>query len=174
MEQIMDMSYRQCKILIYKQDVIYLIDFADCLSRLSLKKSNPTYTKRLTELAIGTEEYGKDMHRFFFKNWMINEDKEVNIIPYTLLYTSYILRFISLKPYAEVISVLLSCFWVYMHVGQKILKLRKTLSDSVSRSLEFDAWIDMYTSDELEKDVTDYQSFVDDFVDSIDCDELII
>ena len=61
-----------------------------------------------------------------------------------------------------------------MHVGQKILKLRKTMNDSVSRSLEFNTWIDMYTSDELEKDVTDYQSFIDDFVNSIDCDELII
>ena len=48
------------------------------------------------------------------------------------------------------------------------------MNDSVSRSLEFNTWIDMYTSDELEKDVTDYQSFIDDFVNSIDCDELII
>ena len=67
LEQIVDMSYRQCTILVYMQDVIYLIDVADCLSRLSKKSSNPTYTKRLKELVIGIEEYGKDMRRFFFK-----------------------------------------------------------------------------------------------------------
>ena len=157
-----------------KQDAIYLNDYAECLSRLSEKCPNQTHAKRLKEMAKGAEKDEKDMHRSFFKKWKINDDEEVKAMPNTLLYTSYILRIVSLKPYAEGLAVLLPCFWVYMHVGKKMLNLRKALGDSVSRSPEFDAWIDMYASDEFEKDVTDYRSIVDDFVDSSDCDEGMI
>jgi thiaminase/transcriptional activator TenA len=152
------------------QDAIYLTDFADCLDRLSKKSTNPAHAKRLKELALGAEEDEKELHRSFFKKWEIDDEGGVRAMPNTLLYTSYMLRVVSLNSYAEGLAVLLPCFWVYMHVGKEMLKLREKLGDSVSRSPQFDAWIDLYASEEFEKDVEDYKAIVDDVISEGDCD----
>lgn len=156
------------------QDAIYLTDFADCLDRLSQKSPNPAHAMRLKELAKGAEEDEKELHRSFFKKWEIDDEVGVKAMPNTLLYTSYMSRVVGLRPYAEGLAVLLPCFWVYMHVGKEMLKLREKLGDSVVRSPQFDAWIDMYASDEFEKDVEDYKAIVDDVISSSDCDEKTI
>lgn len=62
----------------------------------------------------------------------------------------------------ELLYRLLPCFWVYMHVGKVMLKLREELGDSVKRIPQFDAWIDLYASEEFEKEVSDYIAMVDD------------
>ena len=49
-----------------------------------------------------------------------------------------------------------------MHVGKVMLKLREELGDSVKRIAQFDAWIDLYGSEEFEKEVSDYIAMVDD------------
>lgn len=152
------------------QDAIYLTDFADCLDRLSKKSTDPVHAKRLKELALGAEEDEKELHRSFFKKWEIDDEGGVRAMPNTLLYTSYMLRVVSLNSYAEGLAVLLPCFWVYMHVGKEMLKLREKLGDSVSRSPQFDAWIDLYASEEFEKDVEDYKAIVDDVISEGDCD----
>lgn len=156
------------------QDALYLTDFADCLDQLSQKSLNPTHSKRLKELAKGAEEDEKELHRSFLKKWEIDDEGGVKAMPNTLLYTSYMLRVVSQRPYAEGLAVLLPCFWVYMHVGKEMLKLREKLGDSVIRSPQFDAWIDLYASDEFEKDVQDYKSIVDDVIAQDDCDEQMV
>eukprot|EP00593_Proboscia_inermis_P001271 CAMPEP_0171297508 /NCGR_PEP_ID=MMETSP0816-20121228/6242_1 /TAXON_ID=420281 /ORGANISM="Proboscia inermis, Strain CCAP1064/1" /LENGTH=127 /DNA_ID=CAMNT_0011771817 /DNA_START=478 /DNA_END=861 /DNA_ORIENTATION=+ len=83
-------------------------------------------------------------------------------MPNTLLYTSYLLRTVSTRDHAEGMASLLPCFWVYMHVGKCMLKLREELGDQVKRCPQFDEWIDMYGGDEFEKEVTDYIEMVDD------------
>mmetsp|Transcript_31281 Transcript_31281/g.65409 ORF Transcript_31281/g.65409 Transcript_31281/m.65409 type:complete len:113 (-) Transcript_31281:2705-3043(-) len=65
-------------------------------------------------------------------------------------------------------AVLLPCFWVYMHVGKCMLKLREELGDSVKRSPQFDAWIDMYGGEEFEKEVNDYIAMVDEAAKEVD------
>jgi thiaminase/transcriptional activator TenA len=70
-------------------------------------------------------------------------------------------RIVATKCHAEGLAVLLPCFWVYMHVGKCMLKLRDELADTVERPPQFDAWIDMYAGDEFEKEVTDYIGMVD-------------
>ncbi len=166
-----DGSLSQDKFVYYVlQDALYLTDFADCLDQLSKKSTNPAHAKRLRELAKGAEEDEKELHRSFFKKWNINDNDGVRPMPNTLMYTSYMLRVVSQRPYAEGLAVLLPCFWVYMHVGKEMLKLRENLGDTVSRSPQYDAWIDMYASDEFEKDVQDYKSIVDDVMAQDDCD----
>ena len=98
---IVAVSNWQYKILFYKYIIIYHIIFADCLGRLFEKSSNTAHAKRLKELTKGVEENSKGRHCCFFKKWMINVDKEVKIMSYTLLCTSYILYTVSLKPYAD-------------------------------------------------------------------------
>lgn len=82
------------------------------------------------------------------------------------------IRIVSTRPLAEGLAVLLPCFWVYMHVGKCMLKLRDELGDSVERPPEFDAWIDMYAGGEFEKVVTDYIAIVDDVAKGVDSETL--
>jgi len=151
------------------QDAIYLTDFADCLRRLG---NDPAATKaqkdRLHDLAKGAEEDEKELHRSFFTKWGIDGAADAKPMPQTLLYTSYMLRVVTTRPFAEGLAVLLPCFWVYMHVGQCMLKLRDELGDSVKRSPKFDAWIDLYASEQFEKEVTDYIAMVDDVAKDLD------
>ena len=171
------------------QDALFLTDFAQCLEILATKMEEeyinasscskkfgvPPYRvteniKRIRELAVGIEEAEKELHRSFFTQWNINvTNNDIKSAPNTLLYTSYMLRVVSTRPYTEGLAVLLPCFWVYMHVGKCMLQLREEIDNDNNndnakqqkRPAQFDAWIDMYAGDEFEKEVTDYIAIVD-------------
>lgn len=143
------------------QDALYLADFADCLRRLG---DNPGISQadsdRLKAFAKGAEEAEMALHNSFFKEWDISPENAEQM-PNALLYTSYMKRVVATKPHEEGLAVLLPCFWVYMHVGQCMLKLREELGTTVKRTAQFDAWIDMYGGEEFEKEVKDYIAMVD-------------
>lgn len=123
--------------------------------------------KRLYDFATGAEECEKSLHNSFFKEWNI-DDSNVSMMPNTLLYTSYMIRVCTTRCREEGLAVLLPCFWVYMHVGKCMLALREKLGDSVRRSAQFDAWIDMYGGDDFEREVKEYIAIVDDAVKGAD------
>ena len=75
--------------------------------------------------------YSNNIHHFkinLSKRWGI-EATGAKQMPNALLYTSYMLRVINTTCHAEGLAVLLPCFWVYMHVGKCMLKLREELGD---------------------------------------------
>lgn len=147
------------------QDALYLTDFAASLRLMGDKfqSINEQTSHRLYQFAKGAEEVEKSLHNGFFKQWNIN-DNNVSMMPNTLLYTSYMIRVCSTRSEAEGLAVLLPCFWVYMHVGKCMLRLRDTLGDTVQRCPQYDAWIDMYGGDEFEKEVKDYIDIVDEVI----------
>lgn len=110
------------------QDALYLADFADCLERLSSGTDNEEDAKRLEAFATGAEEAEMCLHNSFFTEWNISA-KGVEQMPNCLLYTSYMKRIVATRCHAEGLAVLLPCFWVYMHVGKCMLKLREELGD---------------------------------------------
>lgn len=110
------------------QDALYLGDFADCLRRLADGADNAQDADRLRAFAKGAEEAEMELHNSFFKEWDISAEG-VEQMPNTLLYTSYMKRIVATSCHAEGLAVLLPCFWVYMHVGSEMLKLRKELGD---------------------------------------------
>jgi thiaminase/transcriptional activator TenA len=115
------------------QDAMYLKDFADSLRRLakSVLHSSKEDSQRLDEFANGAEEAEMSLHKSFFQQWNISpEDGEgAPQMPHTLLYTSYMKRIVATKSHAQGLATLLPCFWVYMHVGKCMLKLREELGD---------------------------------------------
>jgi thiaminase (transcriptional activator TenA) len=112
------------------QDALYLADFAAALRLLSRNPGISSHDSvRLEQFAKGAEEAEMALHNSFFKEWAISSDG-VDQMPNCLLYTSYMLRVVATRPHAEGLAVLLPCFWVYMHVGQAMLKLRQELGDS--------------------------------------------
>jgi thiaminase/transcriptional activator TenA len=144
------------------QDALYLTDFAAALRIMGdkFKSIDEATSRRLHEFATGAEECEKSLHNSFFKQWDINDDN-AEMMPNTLLYTSYMIRVCSTRCEAEGLAVLLPCFWVYMHVGKCMLALREELGETVERCPQFDAWIDMYGGEEFEKEVKDYIEIVD-------------
>lgn len=152
------------------QDALYLADFADCLRRLSKGATGDDAT-RLEAFAKGAEEAEMDLHNSFFQQWDISADG-VEQMPNSLLYTSYMKRIVATRCHAEGLAVLLPCFWVYMHVGKNMLRLRESLGGKVSRPAQFDAWIDMYGGEEFEKEVRDYIAMVDVTIQAVDSDTL--
>lgn len=112
------------------QDALYLADFGDCLRRLGKNQGvSPKDSERLEAFAVGAEEAELALHDSFFKEWDISAEGAEQM-PNTLLYTSYMQRTVATKPHAEGLAVLLPCFWVYMHVGKCMLKLREDLGDT--------------------------------------------
>ena len=110
------------------QDALYLGDFADCLRRLARNPGiSAEDSKRLESFATGAQEAELSLHNSFFQEWGISADAEQ--MPHTLLYTSFMKRIVATRPHAEGLAALLPCFWVYMHVGQCMLKLRQDLGD---------------------------------------------
>lgn len=143
------------------QDALYLTDFADALRMLgNSKESSAEDSKRLHEFAKGAEEAELALHNSFFQKWNIHAEGAQQM-PNCLLYTSYMKRVVATHSHAEGLAVLLPCFWVYMHVGQKMLELRERLKDSVQRPPEYDAWIDMYGGEDFANEVRDYIAMVD-------------
>ena len=111
------------------QDALYLGDFADCLRRLGKNPGIPEEdAKRLEAFAVGAEEAEMSLHNSFFKQWDVSAEG-VEQMPNTLLYTSFMKRIVATRSHAEGLAALLPCFWVYMHVGKKMLKLREDLGD---------------------------------------------
>mmetsp|Transcript_1315 Transcript_1315/g.2738 ORF Transcript_1315/g.2738 Transcript_1315/m.2738 type:complete len:506 (-) Transcript_1315:448-1965(-) len=113
------------------QDALYLDDFADCLHRLGDAPGIPeAEAKRLHEFGTGAQEAEKALHNSFCQQWNIPMSKTTPQMPHTCLYTSFMSRIVATRPHAEGLAALLPCFWVYMHVGKCMLKLREELGDS--------------------------------------------
>jgi thiaminase (transcriptional activator TenA) len=142
------------------QDALYLQDFADCLRRLASTAPTPADATRLEAFARGAQEAEMSLHNKFFVEWNISA-AGAEQMPNCLLYTSYMKRIVATRSHAQGLAVLLPCFWVYMHVGKCMLRLRAELGGAVSRPAPYDAWIDMYGGDEFEKEVKDYVAMVD-------------
>lgn len=142
------------------QDALYLKDFAEALRILSRNDGIPSPdAKRLAQFATGAEEAELSLHNSFFKTWQIQADALQ--MPNTLLYTSYMKSVCATRPHAEGLACLLPCFWVYMHVGNKMIELRKSLGKGVQRLPQFDAWIDMYGGDDFAREVKEYIAMCD-------------
>lgn len=151
------------------QDALYLKDFAESLRLLSEKPdATPEESVRVKKYEREVREAELELHSGFFKEWDIkfddggdSDDPDQQQMPNCLLYTSYMLRVVTTRPFAEGLAVLTPCFWVYMHVGKCMLKLRRELGDTVDRPPPFDAWIDTYGGDDFEALVMDCVDLLD-------------
>ena len=146
------------------QDALYLTDYAECFRILSRNSGiSQSDSDRLMAFAKGAEEDEKELHRSFFKDWKITGADEAKAMPNTLLYTSYLLQVCSTRSHAEGLAAMLPCMWIYWHVGKCMLQLREELDKAGNRKAvpAYDAWIDLYASEEFEKEVKDYIGLVD-------------
>lgn len=71
------------------------------------------------------------LHDDFLSKWGL--EHATVALPTTVMYTSYLLRVCATRPHAEGLAALLPCFWVYMHVGNIMLKKRESLPKGTAR-----------------------------------------
>lgn len=107
---------------------MYLSDFADNLRRLGVSASSEKERKRLNEFSRGCDEFEKVLHNDFFVQWKISVE-DSRQMPNTLLYTSYMKRVVTTRSHKQGLAALLPCYWVYLHIGKCMLKLREELGE---------------------------------------------
>jgi hydroxymethylpyrimidine kinase/phosphomethylpyrimidine kinase len=147
------------------QDMLYLVDFADCLMRLAAaakdqaKYADAAMLRAEAEKCIKAEQ---GLHSSHLAKWCMDESV-LEASPTTVMYCSWLLKNVTTLSYAEGLATLLPCFWVYMHVGQVMLKLRDGLPADINagRPQEFDKWIDMYAGDGYGETVSKYRKLVE-------------
>ncbi|MEM0321946.1 MAG: thiaminase II, partial [Thermoprotei archaeon] len=85
------------------------------------------------------------LHSTFLRRWGIDLDSQ-EMSPTNIAYTSFLLRVACLEPFPEVISAILPCYWVYMHMGGLLSKVGSPVT-------EYNAWISTYGGKEYEDSV---------------------
>jgi thiaminase/transcriptional activator TenA len=130
------------------EDAYYLTAFARVLSILASKAPRDEWIVAFDRDAIETLEAERALHESYFKDFGLSEEelRSRPPAPTTLAYTSYLLATAHASPFAEVLSSVLPCYWIYAEVG-------KALARQGSPNALYQRWIDNYGSETYEATV---------------------
>ncbi|WP_338604191.1 thiaminase II [Sulfolobus tengchongensis] len=127
------------------QDYLYLREFSKALAILSAKAENEDHALLFASHIQDAINVEKMLHKFYIKEFNLNlENYEMS--PTNLAYTSYLIAVAYSRPFSEVISAVLPCYWIYMEVGKELLK-------KGSKDRYYQKWIETYGGEEYEKGV---------------------
>lgn len=130
------------------EDAYYLTQFARVLSILASKAPRDEWIVAFDRDAIGTLEAERALHESYFKDFALSAEelRSRPPAPTTLAYTSYLLATACSSPFAEALSSVLPCYWIYAEVG-------KALARRGSPNPLYQRWIDSYGSEAYEATV---------------------
>jgi thiaminase/transcriptional activator TenA len=130
------------------EDAYYLTEFARALSILASKAPRDEWIVAFDHDAIESLESERALHRSYFKDFGLSEEelRSRPPAPTTLAYTSYLIATAHSSPFAEALSSVLPCYWIYAEVG-------KVLARGGSPNPLYQRWIDNYGSEAYEKTV---------------------
>lgn len=127
------------------QDKSYLENYAKCLSIIASKIEQP-YAPIFLKYAQQTYHVEQTkVHQYFQK--MLPPTASDEISPANVMYTSYLLQTCALQPVEVAVAAILPCFWIYQEVG-------KTLAKQEAENNPYHRWIETYSSESFDKDVT--------------------
>ncbi len=138
------------------QDSAYLSDYGKILASISSRLYEDEYRLQFMSFALGTIEVEKALHSSYFKELKLSE-KQFEISPSCMLYTSYLHKLISIEPIEVAMAGVLPCFRVYQEVGDFITKNHK------SNDNPFQQWIDTYGDINFTKAVRDAEAICDQY-----------
>ncbi|MFW6135921.1 MAG: thiaminase II [Chloroflexota bacterium] len=138
------------------QDAHYLRDFAKSLAAAAAKAPRDEWTEFFSEHARDTLVVERALHDSFFTGWDLTPEQvyATPVAPTTLAYTSYLLRVAHGASFEEAVAALLPCDWIYIEVGEQLLK--EGSPNSLYRS-----WIEFYASEEFRPIVQEFIDIVD-------------
>jgi thiaminase/transcriptional activator TenA len=130
------------------EDVYYLTEFARALSVTAARAPKDAWIVAFNRDAIGSLEAERALHESYLRDFGLTEEELRGHVPAptNLAYTSYLLATAYSRPFAETLSALLPCYWIYAEVG-------KALASRGSPDELYQRWIDTYSSAEYEATV---------------------
>lgn len=122
------------------QDSIYLEAYSRALSLASAKAPDTDAMLEFANAASIAIQVERALHAGFFKDYSVSEESRAQTepSPTCMNYTNFLLTTATVGNYAELVSAILPCFWVYWEVGNHIASVTK-------RPNPYDKWIDTYT-----------------------------
>jgi thiaminase/transcriptional activator TenA len=138
------------------EDAFYLTEFARSLSILASKAPRDEWIAAFNRDAIETLEAERALHLSYFKDFGLSEEelRAKPPAPTTLAYTRYLLSTACSSSFAEGLSAVLPCYWIYAEVG-------KALAREGSPSPLYQRWIDSYASEGYEAAVASVLGIMD-------------
>lgn len=128
-----------------KQDSIYLEHFGRVLAYIGAKSNHINHAltyMRFAENAIVVENA---LHESFFKDYSITNKGIIQ--PVCHHYIHYLKSLAGFEPVEIATAATLPCFWIYMKVGQYIIKTAKINNNPYTK------WINTYASDDFKTGV---------------------
>jgi thiaminase/transcriptional activator TenA len=125
------------------QDAHYLREFARALSIAASKAPREEWAALLNRHAVETLEYEKTLHEGVFAEYGISTEQVAHTdpAPAAFAYTNFLVVTAYSRPFAESLSALLPCYWIYWEVGKELKK-------KGSKDPLYQRWIDAYSSEE--------------------------
>ncbi len=138
------------------EDAYYLTEFARTLSLLAAKAPKDDWIVRLNRDAIGSLVAERALHESYFVDFGLTEEeiRSRPPAPTSLAYTSYLLATVYGRPFAEALSAVLPCYWIYLEVG-------KALAKKGSPDPLYQRWIDNYGSEAYDAEVRSILDMMD-------------
>jgi thiaminase (transcriptional activator TenA) len=126
------------------QDSHYLRDYARALALVAAKAPDESIVAMFAEHARGAIEVEKQLHAGFVRDLSSTQADALArpVSPTTLAYTSYLLRVCSQGDFAQALSAVLPCYWIYREVGSALLA--QSSPDPL-----FARWIETYGGEEF-------------------------
>ena len=135
------------------QDSLYLQRFGRALAMLGARSDHSQHLLEFSRFAASAIEVERSMHEDLAKRFGLTE-KPTEMSPTCRNYTGFLLSNCALQDQAEGMASVLPCFWIYREVGLHIQK------QAVEEN-PYQAWIDMYVSEEFDELVRKALSITD-------------
>jgi thiaminase/transcriptional activator TenA len=116
-----------------EQDALYLTAFAEALHILATKAPHATWAQTLKKHATESIDAERALH-----NSLLKAGPPKTMAPTNYAYSNHLLAVSLRKPFAEALSAMLPCYWIYWEVG-------KNLRKQGSPNAQYRKWIDQYS-----------------------------
>lgn len=138
------------------QDALYLRDFAQALKFLSTKAPKPEWGATLDRHAKDAIAVERSMHESILRKFGVSKQAmaRAKMAPVNRDYTAHLIQAVEEGSFAEGLSALLPCYWIYWEVG-------KELEKRGSKNPEYQRWINQYASEEYGKTVREVLVMMD-------------
>lgn len=138
------------------QDAAYLRDYARSLSVVAAKAPSHADTAMLSNHAADTADVELALHETLVPALGIDPARvaAVEVAPTTRAYTSFLLATTHGGTFAEGLSAVLPCYWIYQRVGAALVA-------KGSPEPRYQTWIDTYGGDEFATTVDEVLELAD-------------
>jgi thiaminase/transcriptional activator TenA len=133
---------RQAFAFYVRQDALYLQKYAWALSALAGRAPDEAGREMFARHAAGAIAVEQDLHGSLLAELGIDAGAAAEPAPTNLAYTSYLCATVSAGSYAEGVSAVLPCYWIYWEVGKELLRRG-------SPDPRYQRWIDTYGGEEF-------------------------